>query len=91
MWQTWRAFQLGRRQRRRTRCSATRRIGTNLGVSLASRDELVAAGAPCPRRTIRPTFPRTADPFEDQLRVDAIRPRTPATGAPGLTAASTIR
>ncbi|MGA7196511.1 hypothetical protein [Roseiarcus sp.] len=34
------------------RCGATKRIGTNLGVSLAFRDELVAAGArlPAPQR-----------------------------------------
>ena len=43
------------------RCSATKRIGTNLGLSLASRDELVAAGAPLPapqRRSGQPSRER---------------------------------
>ena len=69
-----RAFQLGRRQRRHPllRDKADR---NNLGgfARLPRRAGRRRRPVARPAAPIRPTFPRTADPFEDQVRVDAIR------------------
>ncbi len=75
------------------RCSATRRIGTNLGVSLASRDELVAAGVPSPapqRRSGQPFRERRIH-LKTRFALTPFTRATPATDAPGVRAASTIR
>src|SRR5271166_4240358 len=87
--QTWLAYLLGRLQRRRPRCSATRRIGTNLGVSLASRDELVAAGTPSPAPQRRSS--ERWIHLKTRFALTPFARATPATDAPGLRAASTIR
>ena len=77
-----------RRQRRRPPLRRDQADRTNLGVSLAFRDELVAAGAPSPAPRRSSGQPSRERPIHLKTRF-ALTPfarATPATDAPGLRA-----
>jgi len=76
-----------------TPCSATRRIGTTSGVSLASRDELVAADAPSPapqRRSGQPFHERRIH-LKTRFASTPFARATPAIDARGVRAALSKR